>query len=123
MRFRGEKLTHLREVMGWSKAEVGRRCGLTASQIGEFESGKRQPNEESLKKICEGLHIDAQYLYLEEAYLPVDIIPNMSDELKKFIMNGSNIPYIALVNKAAKDNISPEAIEKIIEALQYTGKK
>lgn len=52
------KLTDLRVAKGWSKAELARKSGIVASDIGKFESGRLRPYPGQLKKLSEALGVE-----------------------------------------------------------------
>lgn len=102
--------------------DVADQTGLNPSHVHEIEVGTRNPRPATLKKLTEGLGISAQFFYLEDSALPVDVLPDMPDELKKFLANGTNIPWLKLAHDAKTRGISPEAMEKIMDIMQ-SGKK
>lgn len=51
-----------REMRGWSQRELAKQSGLTAAAISQFECCKREPNLESLIKLCQTLHITPNWL-------------------------------------------------------------
>ena len=51
----GQRIRQRREMLGWSKAQLGKIAGLHPSQIGRFESGERSLSEEHLWKISGAL--------------------------------------------------------------------
>lgn len=44
-----------RVALGWSQAEVAKRCGVTRSRVSEFEAGERVPSPEQLTALCAAL--------------------------------------------------------------------
>lgn len=118
MVFRGEKLKHLMEVMGWSFEKVAEMTGLNAGHIHDLVHKTSNPRKETVAKICKGLHIAEQYFYIEDSMLPIDVIPDMPEEVKKFIANGSNVPWLVLTERAKREGLSIEDVEKIIDLLK-----
>ena len=48
----GKKMKHLREALGLTQEDIAKRCGLNASAISHFESGRREPCLRNIVKIC-----------------------------------------------------------------------
>lgn len=48
-----QNITRMRLLYGWSQAELGKKLNLSRSTITLYESGKREPNIETLKKLTE----------------------------------------------------------------------
>lgn len=46
-----ERIAELREGLGWSKAELSRRAGMGASDVGKIENGRVVPYPSQLAKI------------------------------------------------------------------------
>lgn len=62
-----KRLTAEREQRGWSKAELSRRSGLNASQVGLFECGRLLPYPGQLEKMARALEFgDEPAALLEE---------------------------------------------------------
>ncbi|GHC95982.1 hypothetical protein GCM10007079_48040 [Nocardiopsis terrae] len=51
----GEAVRLRREELGWSQAELGRRCGMPQSSIARFEHGGTQPTLTTLERLAEAL--------------------------------------------------------------------
>lgn len=56
------RLKELREEMGISQYEFARRLGVAQSTVGGWESGKREPSFDTLKKIAEFFNTSVDYL-------------------------------------------------------------
>lgn len=50
-----EKLRQLRIEQGLTQGELGERTGLSASAIGMYEQGRREPGHEILARLCRTL--------------------------------------------------------------------
>lgn len=96
----GENLRKAREEKGLTQAEVAKLLDISASTIGMYEQGRRDPDTDTLKKLAELYEVSTDYL------LGRTDIPNATSDLKKnkipeeFIkllkdQNGS-LPYSAV---------------------------
>jgi transcriptional regulator with XRE-family HTH domain len=116
--FLGSKLRNLREAMGWSTFDVERKTGLRQSIISGLENGHtKNPRPDTVRKLCEGLKVNDEFFYLEDATLPTDLLPDMPDETKRFIMSGDNIPYIVISERAKREGIPPQVLQQMLDLL------
>lgn len=58
----GERLKQLREIIGLSREEMAKQCGITASAFGNYENDYRLPNFDILIKIANILDVSTDYL-------------------------------------------------------------
>lgn len=61
-----KKLKSARKRKGLSQAALGKLLGVKAQTIGRWETGKSEPNVETLNKLCEILDVTLHYLISEE---------------------------------------------------------
>jgi transcriptional regulator with XRE-family HTH domain len=62
MREFGERLRQRAQELELSDAEVARRAGLTARRYGHYVTASRQPDLQTLVRICEVLRTTPDYL-------------------------------------------------------------
>jgi transcriptional regulator with XRE-family HTH domain len=118
MIFLGSKLRKLRDAMGWSTIDVERKTGLRQSIVSGLENGiTKNPRPDTVKRLCQGLKVNEEFFYLEDATLPTDLLPDMPDETKRFIMSGENIPYIVISEKAKREGIPAEVLQQMLDLL------
>lgn len=66
-----ERITKLREALGWSQADLAKRVGATQQSIGMIEAGKvKRPTK--LHEIAKALNADVDYLIGANDVKPVD---------------------------------------------------
>lgn len=53
----GHRVRELREARGWNTHELGRRSGLTGSQVRKLESGVHAPRRATLEKLAQALEL------------------------------------------------------------------
>jgi transcriptional regulator with XRE-family HTH domain len=58
----GERIAARRQQLGWSQIQLASAAGLTPSAISLFESEKRKPSFEALKKLSDALGVSTDYL-------------------------------------------------------------
>jgi HTH-type transcriptional repressor of puuD len=71
-----KRIEGLRAKAGFSKRELARRAGLSATHIGQMESGQKNPTVDVLSRVCEALGISLAEFFAGDsdmAALPEDI--------------------------------------------------
>lgn len=114
MKFLGYKLRNLRDAKEISLLDLEKMTGIGNGHLSAIERGEKNPRPNTVEKICKALNIDQVYFYLEESRLPTDMLPEMPEDVKKFIMNAENTPYLVLTEQAAREGVPPEVIGQII---------
>lgn len=118
MIFKGEKLAKLRHDMGWSTYDVEKLTGIRQSVVSDLENGEtKNPRQTTINKLCQGLKVSKEYFYLDNTKLPSDLLPDMPEDTKRFVMNGNNIPYIQISEKARKEGIPHDVLENMLNLL------
>lgn len=95
-----EKLKVVRKQKGLSQAELGKLLGVQAQTIGRWETGKSEPNLETVNKLCEILDVPLRYfiseehvdyqLTLEKAFV-INKYRELNDDGKQMIINLLNM--------------------------------
>ena len=100
-----KRLKRGRELMGITQRELGELLGVTDRAVGLWESGKRIPNTDMLKKIADLFDCTVDYLLghtnERKPYSDTDIDPEKAEILNR-----------------AKD-LSPEAWEQFRRAVEW----
>jgi transcriptional regulator with XRE-family HTH domain len=74
----GERLTERRQELGWTQVQLAEAAELTPSAISLFESNKRKPSFEALRKLGMALRVSAGYFTDEDqAELPLVSDPRL----------------------------------------------
>ena len=68
-------------------------------------------------KLAESLRVNPDYFKIENASLPMEVLPDLPREIIEMILLADSIPYLKLTEKAKKNGLSPAAPEKIIDIL------
>lgn len=53
----GERIQAAREVLGWSKAKLGRAISVSGERIAAIERGPYQPSDDTVARIAEALEV------------------------------------------------------------------
>ena len=120
----GSKLHYLRKLRGLTADELSKLSGVSRSYILLIESGKRREvSSKMTAKLAESLRVNPDYFKIENASLPMEILPDLPQEIIEMILSADSMPYLKLTEKAKKKGLSPAALEKIIDILiEGTGK-
>ena len=105
-----DTLVSLRKERGLSQQQVAEDTGLSRSAIGMYETGKREPDMETLKKFTDYFHVDMNTL----------ITGTDDPELAGLLETLRSREDMRMLFKLAKD-ATPEDVRsavKIIEALR-----
>ena len=62
----GIRIAILRLSKGWSQAELARRIGVSASAVGMYEQGRREPSLGLLVRLAQELSVTTDYLLMGE---------------------------------------------------------
>ena len=62
----GVRIAILRISKGWSQAELARRIGVSASAVGMYEQGRREPSLGLLVRLAQELGVTTDYLLMGE---------------------------------------------------------
>ena len=58
----GARIAALRRDAGWSQAELGKRLKVSASAVGMYEQGRREPSLQGLLEIAAVFGVSTDYL-------------------------------------------------------------
>jgi transcriptional regulator with XRE-family HTH domain len=102
-----------------SGSHIAELMDITVQYYYDLETGRggRKLNIQHITKLAQIFNCTANEI-LAETYTVKD--ESNKEELKKFIADKGNEPYIILSAKAHKSGISPETLEKLIDL--YTKK-
>lgn len=108
----GENLRKAREEKGLTQAEVAKLLDISASTIGMYEQGRRDPDTDTLKKLAELYEVSTDYL------LGRTDIPNATSDLKK-----NKIPeeFIKLL-KDQNGSLPYSAVTRVLKIFSPTDK-
>ena len=62
----GIRTALLRISKGWSQAELARRIGVSASAIGMYEQGRREPSLDLVVRLAQEFGVTTDYLLMGE---------------------------------------------------------
>lgn len=80
----GENLKRLRKSRGLTQAQLASCLDISASAVGMYEQGRREPDTNTIKRICSEFHISTDYLLgMSSIRLPnSDLKKNNSNDIE-----------------------------------------
>ena len=103
----GKRLRNLRLKKGYKQSQLGDILNISASAVGMYERGQRQPSVDLILKLSKVFSVSADYL-LGTAESPASV-----EEILKQIED-----YLtAAISRARKNSISAEELKELIDIL------
>ena len=111
----------LRSEIGLSQEQLAEKLQLSKAAIGHYETGFRRPNLDTLEHIAEFFGVSTDYL------LGRTPIRNMStkdihtvDDLKRYFgLDKADLIRLFFCDGRSSDEIPSEAVESVLEAIEY----
>ena len=96
----GERITALRKKAGISQAELAKRINVSASAIGMYEQGRREPSIEVLVALSEEFNVTADALINPSRQMIADIgalaeMPNGMNQLLSMWLQGRTLTTVS----------------------------
>ncbi len=108
-----EKFKKLRQSQGLTQVQMADKLEVSPSAIGMYEQGRRKPDSDMLKKICQMFNVSVDYL--------LDVSVNSEDEEKSVTDFIDEITYTLRAQKGLMFNGKPITArdkEKIAQAIK-----
>lgn len=107
----GERIRTLRKAAGFTQKEFGRKLGVSASMIGQYETDIRKPKFETLEKISKALNVSVtEFMSISEFR---DISPAMNSAIP--LVNDLLEIIKRVPSSDGKIHLSEEEDSKMIE--------
>ena len=103
------KLKKLRQSRGLTQADVAVRLGISASTVGMYEQGRREPDLETMQKICKLYNVTPDYLVYADFDAPSEI-SDMINEIRARMKQSQGMMFDGVP-------VSAEDTEKIFDAM------
>ncbi len=115
----GDKINELLEVRGMRQADLARLTGISKGHLSDVCSNKKTSVMlDTIRKIAKALNIHPAYFLEEDTVGPSFILEHLTQAQRQLILDPERgLPWIKLSEKAAKKGLSPEKIERIINAI------
>ena len=93
----GARIAALRRDAGWSQAELGKRLQVSASAVGMYEQGRREPSADTIVALSEIFQVTTDYLLKGR---PVDMADQQA--VARLMRQSLGSAQTALATRAAK---------------------
>lgn len=115
----GTRLRFLRKQKKMTQAKLAKYLSLGESTISFYESGKRTPDFELLRKIAAYFNVSTDYL------LGVTEFPNQKaiEDMYPNVLKDIDIDYLYLAKKLQDEKIAPNDMYIIIDIIKNNTKK
>mgnify|MGYP005750450845 CR=1 FL=1 len=100
----GKRLKYLREKSGFAQKFVAEKIGVKNNTLSGYESGRREPDSETLRKLADFYEVTTDYLH-GRTDTPTYEIERESDDEHIYFFD--------------KENVTPEEWEKMKEHLKF----
>ena len=109
----GKKLKSLRKNLGFTQAQLADRLGISASTVGMYEQGRREPDNTMLSKICYVLNTSTDNLLglVREDTRREREVDDMIDEFTRLLKEQEGL-------MSGGQPISEEDRDKIVAAIR-----
>jgi len=113
----GKKIKHLLSLREMNQAELVRQTGISKATISDLINDKQKTTSlELVNRIAKALRVPPSYFLDENAVTPFEAVPDLPEEVRRFILNEENMDYLVLAHKIKTMDLPVEVIEKIIES-------
>ena len=96
-----DRIAAVRKAAGLTQEQLGELVGVTRQAVSKWEAGQTVPDALTVAKLCEALHVSADYVLLGkepeeqaagEPYVPPDVCPCCSRAVEGTICPGCGYP-------------------------------
>ena len=109
---KGENLRYLRKGEKLTQTELAKALGISASAIGMYEQNRREPDDETLIKLCQYFDVPSDYFILGNTIKANQNLEDFVDEVKESLRNHEGLMF----NGSPLDR---DDLERIATAIQF----
>ena len=104
----GERIALLRRGKGWSQMELAQQLHISASAVGMYEQGRREPSLEGLVELASAFGVSTDYLLTGKPQTRAD------ETVLSGLMNGS---VLGIRGGCRSGGFSREELQLLFEAM------
>ncbi len=106
----GQRLRQLRKEQSMTQRDLAKALGISASAIGMYEQDRREPDHDTLMKICEYFHVSSDFLLDNHSRSSSGELTDLISDLKRTMLSQEGLMFHGVL-------LDEEDIEKIVEAI------
>ncbi len=80
----GNKIKQLRNQKGFTQSELAKKLGISTSAVGMYEQGRREPDNQTLIRICNFFNVSSDWLISKIQYKEKTGTIEVSDVFNEF---------------------------------------
>lgn len=113
-----EKIRKMLEIRGMSQMDLARVANLSKSTVNGLATGSlKNTSVETLKLIAKVLNVNPAYFLDDDVVTPFDILADVPEDVREFMLTLENVPYLKLSQKAKDHGITPDMIDGLLDTL------
>lgn len=113
-----KKLRTMLAVRGLQQSDLVRLTGLSKNTINGLATGVlTNTSLETLKMIADALHVNPAYFVDNDLVTPFDILEDVPEDIRDFMLKMENVPYLKLSQLAKEKGITPDMLKGLIDTL------
>ena len=105
------RLKELRKLKGLTQAELARLLGVSTSAVGMYEQARREPDHETLARICSTFHVSSDFLLGSGGTAQKNDLNSIVEALREAILQQDGLMFNGEI-------VNPADSEKIIDAIK-----
>lgn len=115
----GDRIKVLRKELKLNQLNFGQKIGITESAVSNFESGRRNPSDQTITSICREFGVNKEWLL--EGEEPMIVQDENLDKLITKMLTNENETARQLFKALAKlDEEDWKAVQRLIDKLKNT---
>ncbi|WP_312644726.1 helix-turn-helix transcriptional regulator [Hydrogenoanaerobacterium sp.] len=106
-----ERLKELRKIKGLTQSQLAQQLGVSASAVGMYEQGRREPDHETLAKLCGFFRVSSDFLLSTGAPAQQKDLNEIIESVREAILEQEGLMFNGVM-------VDPADSEKIIDAIK-----
>ncbi|MEF9852795.1 MAG: helix-turn-helix transcriptional regulator [Hydrogenoanaerobacterium sp.] len=106
-----QRLRELRKLKGMTQAQLAISLGVSPSTVGMYEQGRREPDHETLSRLCEIFHVSTDFLLGSGALTQKKDLNTIVEAMREAILQQDGLMFNG-------EPVNPADSEKIIDAIK-----
>jgi transcriptional regulator with XRE-family HTH domain len=119
-----ERVKLLREEKQLSQIELAKLLHIANTTLSMYETGKREPDFETLQLLADFFNVTTDYLLGRTDYRNVreyplsDFAEHLPEDLREFVLSRKGQQWIGVAAKLDKFDVTPQFVEDLISTVR-----